>query len=143
MGTMSFILLAQIWTQKRHLLGVELLGDKVYLPIEYLTNMAPLYEKASMVLCRAGATTLAELDMVGTPSILVPYPYAMDNHQVANAQAFCKNHNSHMILESDLCIDSVLSAFDGLEKSHKAFNARSTNNNVNASICALVKTYLE
>jgi UDP-N-acetylglucosamine--N-acetylmuramyl-(pentapeptide) pyrophosphoryl-undecaprenol N-acetylglucosamine transferase len=122
--------------------GGEILDDKVYLPIEYLTNMTPLYEKASMVLCRAGATTLAELDMVGTPSVLVPYPYAMDNHQVANAQAFCKSHNSHMILEPDLCIDRVLASFDALEKSHIAFNARSTDN-VNASICALVKTYLE
>jgi UDP-N-acetylglucosamine--N-acetylmuramyl-(pentapeptide) pyrophosphoryl-undecaprenol N-acetylglucosamine transferase len=54
---------------------------------EFLDDMPRRYAEADLVICRAGATTLAELGVVGLPSILVPFPHAADNHQEVNAQS--------------------------------------------------------
>lgn len=51
----------------------------------FIDNMAQAYRWADLVLCRAGALTIAELAAVGVASILVPYPYAVDDHQTGNA----------------------------------------------------------
>ena len=52
---------------------------------EFVDDMAQAYEWADVVLCRAGAMTVSELAVAGRPAILVPYPYAVDDHQTANA----------------------------------------------------------
>lgn len=54
----------------------------------FFSDMPARYAAASIVISRAGATTLAELACVGVPMILVPFPHAADNHQAANAQVF-------------------------------------------------------
>lgn len=54
----------------------------------FFDDMAACYRQASLVVARAGATTLAELACAGCPAILLPYPYAADGHQHANAQSF-------------------------------------------------------
>jgi UDP-N-acetylglucosamine--N-acetylmuramyl-(pentapeptide) pyrophosphoryl-undecaprenol N-acetylglucosamine transferase len=51
----------------------------------FSTEMAPHYQRTHLALCRAGAGTVAELRLQGLPSILVPYPFATDNHQYFNA----------------------------------------------------------
>lgn len=48
--------------------------------------MAGAYEWADLVICRAGALTVAELAAAGAASVLVPYPHAVDDHQTANAR---------------------------------------------------------
>ena len=53
--------------------------------IEFLDDMAQAYAWADLVICRAGALTVSELAAVGVGSILVPYPYAVDDHQTRNA----------------------------------------------------------
>ncbi|OGI47306.1 MAG: undecaprenyldiphospho-muramoylpentapeptide beta-N-acetylglucosaminyltransferase [Candidatus Muproteobacteria bacterium RBG_16_65_34] len=53
---------------------------------EFIDDMAAAYAWADVVLCRAGAMTIAELAAAGAASILVPYPHAADDHQTANAQ---------------------------------------------------------
>jgi UDP-N-acetylglucosamine--N-acetylmuramyl-(pentapeptide) pyrophosphoryl-undecaprenol N-acetylglucosamine transferase len=58
-----------------------------YHPVAFLTDMGDAYAAADLVLCRAGASTLAELWAVGLPSLLVPYPYAHADHQSANARS--------------------------------------------------------
>jgi UDP-N-acetylglucosamine--N-acetylmuramyl-(pentapeptide) pyrophosphoryl-undecaprenol N-acetylglucosamine transferase len=53
--------------------------------LPYIEDMASVYSWADLVLCRAGAMTLAELTILGRPAILVPLPNAIDNHQAVNA----------------------------------------------------------
>ncbi len=53
----------------------------------FIEDMAARYAVADLVLCRAGATTLAELAIAGRPAVLVPFPYATHDHQVQNARA--------------------------------------------------------
>ena len=56
----------------------------------FFADMAAAYSRAEFVIARAGATTLAELACAGIPAVLVPYPYARDLHQHANADVFAK-----------------------------------------------------
>ncbi|MFT7235142.1 MAG: UDP-N-acetylglucosamine--N-acetylmuramyl-(pentapeptide) pyrophosphoryl-undecaprenol N-acetylglucosamine transferase [Methylophagaceae bacterium] len=53
----------------------------------FIADMATAYEWADIVVCRAGALTIAELSAVGVASVLVPYPFAVDDHQTHNAAA--------------------------------------------------------
>ncbi|MBW2460331.1 MAG: undecaprenyldiphospho-muramoylpentapeptide beta-N-acetylglucosaminyltransferase [Deltaproteobacteria bacterium] len=55
--------------------------------VPFIDDMAAAYASASLVVCRAGATTVAELCAVGRPAILVPFPHAADDHQGKNAEA--------------------------------------------------------
>ena len=53
----------------------------------FFQNMAEAYREADLVICRSGATSVAELAALGKPSLLIPYPFAADDHQTANASA--------------------------------------------------------
>lgn len=68
----------------------------------FIDDMAWAYGQSDLVLGRAGATTIAELTALGKPSILIPYPYASDNHQEMNARVLVKKGAAHMILNRDL-----------------------------------------
>lgn len=59
--------------------------------VEFLSDMAAEYRRATLVVSRAGATTLAELACAGRPVVLTPYPYAADDHQRANAEVFAQH----------------------------------------------------
>jgi UDP-N-acetylglucosamine--N-acetylmuramyl-(pentapeptide) pyrophosphoryl-undecaprenol N-acetylglucosamine transferase len=69
---------------------------------DFITDMSRAYAEADLVLCRAGATTLAELTVCKKPSILVPFPAAADNHQVLNALSLATAGAAVMIEERDL-----------------------------------------
>ena len=68
----------------------------------FIEDMASAYGRADLVICRAGATTIAELAALGKPSILIPYPYAAHKHQDINAGALVAIGGADMILESEL-----------------------------------------
>ncbi len=68
----------------------------------YLYNMPQAMAMADLIITRAGATTLAELTARGIPSILIPYPYAAENHQEYNAKALVDAGAARMILNKDL-----------------------------------------
>ncbi|HEX8538356.1 MAG TPA: glycosyltransferase, partial [Cystobacter sp.] len=70
--------------------------------VEYIEDMSNAYAKAELVVCRAGATTLSELTVAKKASILIPFPYATDNHQEVNAQALVKAGAALMFRESEL-----------------------------------------
>jgi UDP-N-acetylglucosamine--N-acetylmuramyl-(pentapeptide) pyrophosphoryl-undecaprenol N-acetylglucosamine transferase len=58
--------------------------------LDYVGEMGDLLAASDLVVCRAGATTLAELSVLGKASMLVPYPYATDDHQTRNAGPFAR-----------------------------------------------------
>ena len=61
-------------------------GTDIKIQVEpFIKDMAAAYLWADLVLCRAGASTIAELAAAGLPAILVPYPHAVDDHQSSNA----------------------------------------------------------
>jgi UDP-N-acetylglucosamine--N-acetylmuramyl-(pentapeptide) pyrophosphoryl-undecaprenol N-acetylglucosamine transferase len=64
--------------------------------------------RAHLVICRAGASTVAELAAVGRPALLVPYPHAADDHQTANARAFAEAGGGWVVAQADL--DAVVLA---------------------------------
>ncbi len=68
----------------------------------FIEDMSVAYRWADFVVCRAGASTLAELALVGLGAILVPYPFAVDDHQYANARHFAAAGAAIVIKEKDL-----------------------------------------
>ncbi len=70
--------------------------------VSFVDDMARAYATATLVIARAGATTLAELCAIGRPSILVPYPFAADDHQARNAEALERAGAAISIRESAL-----------------------------------------
>ncbi|HEX9445326.1 MAG TPA: undecaprenyldiphospho-muramoylpentapeptide beta-N-acetylglucosaminyltransferase [Candidatus Binatia bacterium] len=77
------------------------------LPLEaevmpFIEKMDEAYARADLVLCRAGAATIAELTVFGKPAILVPYPYAAYDHQRLNAEALRDRGAAEMILDREL-----------------------------------------
>jgi UDP-N-acetylglucosamine--N-acetylmuramyl-(pentapeptide) pyrophosphoryl-undecaprenol N-acetylglucosamine transferase len=69
---------------------------------DFIDDMGAAYDKADLVVCRAGATTVAELTMLGKPAILVPYPFAADDHQRANASVLEAHGAAILILDGAL-----------------------------------------
>jgi UDP-N-acetylglucosamine--N-acetylmuramyl-(pentapeptide) pyrophosphoryl-undecaprenol N-acetylglucosamine transferase len=71
-------------------------------PSAYIEDMAAAYSWADLVVCRAGALTLAELTIVGCPSILVPLPQAIDNHQLHNAEWLVSSGGAELMPQADM-----------------------------------------
>lgn len=70
--------------------------------LPFIEDMAEAYAWADLVVCRAGALTVAELCAVGVPALFVPYPAAVDDHQTANARPMAEAGAAAIIQESDL-----------------------------------------
>ena len=68
----------------------------------FMYDIENAYKSADLVICRAGATTLAEVTALGLPSIVVPYPFATDEHQKKNAQLLADNKAAIMILDRNV-----------------------------------------
>jgi UDP-N-acetylglucosamine--N-acetylmuramyl-(pentapeptide) pyrophosphoryl-undecaprenol N-acetylglucosamine transferase len=64
--------------------------------------MEEAYSAADLVISRAGASSLSELAMFGLPSILIPYPYATDDHQKANANIFVRSGAAELVSEREI-----------------------------------------
>jgi UDP-N-acetylglucosamine--N-acetylmuramyl-(pentapeptide) pyrophosphoryl-undecaprenol N-acetylglucosamine transferase len=73
----------------------------------YLDPVAPELQAATLVVCRAGATTLAELAAAGRPAVLIPFPAATDDHQRRNAQALVAAGAAEMLEERALSGDRL------------------------------------
>ncbi|WP_157314406.1 undecaprenyldiphospho-muramoylpentapeptide beta-N-acetylglucosaminyltransferase [Chitinibacter sp. GC72] len=75
--------------------------------VAFISDMASAYAEADLVLCRAGALTVAELACIGVAAVLVPFPHAVDDHQTGNAQ-FLSSENAGILLpQSQLTADSL------------------------------------
>ena len=78
-----------------------------YFPMTFYHNMASLFQRANLVISRAGAGSLTELAVTHTPSILIPYPYAADNHQAYNAEIFSNQNAALVFTEAALTVEQL------------------------------------
>ena len=81
--------------------GYEQLGINARVA-PFFQDMAEVYSRAGLVISRAGATTLAELMVMRKPAILIPYPFAADNHQEENGRLVVENKGARMFQEQEL-----------------------------------------
>ncbi|MGI9223096.1 MAG: undecaprenyldiphospho-muramoylpentapeptide beta-N-acetylglucosaminyltransferase [Woeseiaceae bacterium] len=95
--------------------------------VPFIENMASAYAWADLVVCRAGALTVAELCAVGLPAVFVPYPAAVDDHQTANAQAMLQAGAATIIQEHDLSDDSLAAVLRSWLRSREELRARAEN----------------
>ena len=84
--------------------------------LPFIKDMSGAYLSANLIVCRAGATTLAEVGVAHRPAILVPFPYATDNHQEKNGAAMVAAGAAEMIIESDLTAEKLASSIVRLAK---------------------------
>ncbi|MEL7475725.1 MAG: undecaprenyldiphospho-muramoylpentapeptide beta-N-acetylglucosaminyltransferase, partial [Cyanobacteria bacterium J06555_12] len=98
-----------------HLTG-ELDADEVaqrapdspqYLHFPFRQDMAAIYQRADFAICRSGAMTLAELAVTHTPAILIPYPYAAEDHQYENAIAVANSGAAVVRREAELTAETL------------------------------------
>ncbi|MEL1134231.1 undecaprenyldiphospho-muramoylpentapeptide beta-N-acetylglucosaminyltransferase [Desulfitobacterium sp. THU1] len=82
--------------------------------LEYLKDMPEALACADLFVGRAGATTLAEIMVAGKPGILIPYPFAAENHQEFNARALEKDGAARVILDRDLTGENLWAVIQGL-----------------------------
>lgn len=81
--------------------------------LPYMNNIEAAMLDADLAVCRAGASTLCELEVLGLPAILIPYPYAADNHQEKNARALVEKNAAEMVIDEYLDGDTL---YKGIEK---------------------------
>jgi UDP-N-acetylglucosamine--N-acetylmuramyl-(pentapeptide) pyrophosphoryl-undecaprenol N-acetylglucosamine transferase len=73
----------------------------------FFSDMAERLAKAHLVICRSGASTVSEISVIGRPAILVPYPYALDHDQAANAAALVATGGAEVVAQSELSPDRL------------------------------------
>jgi UDP-N-acetylglucosamine--N-acetylmuramyl-(pentapeptide) pyrophosphoryl-undecaprenol N-acetylglucosamine transferase len=83
------------------------LNHAQYLPLPFYDDMAGLLQRADLAISRAGAGTLTELAITKTPSILIPYPYAAEDHQSYNAAIFAAAGAAQVCRQSDLSAEKL------------------------------------
>ncbi|MBE9077093.1 undecaprenyldiphospho-muramoylpentapeptide beta-N-acetylglucosaminyltransferase [Romeria aff. gracilis LEGE 07310] len=83
------------------------LSHPQYIHRPFYPHMAALFRRANLSISRAGAGTLTELAITGTPSILIPYPYAAEDHQTYNAQAFVSAGAARLQQQSSLSAEQL------------------------------------
>ncbi|MBD9647815.1 undecaprenyldiphospho-muramoylpentapeptide beta-N-acetylglucosaminyltransferase [Ensifer sp. ENS09] len=124
--------------------GVIATYEKLGVPAEvspFFTDMAERIAGAQLVICRSGASTVSELAVIGRPAILVPYPYALDHDQAANAAALAAKGGARVIAQGELTADRLAGILnDAIGKpqslAEMAANARETGKPDAASLLA-------
>jgi UDP-N-acetylglucosamine--N-acetylmuramyl-(pentapeptide) pyrophosphoryl-undecaprenol N-acetylglucosamine transferase len=95
--------------------------------VAFVENVAAELAASDLVVCRAGATTLAELTAVGVGSILVPFPFAIDDHQTLNARRLAETGAAIVLPQSELSTErlaGLIRAFDRVRLAEMARKAR-------------------
>ncbi len=71
--------------------------------------MAERIARAHLLICRSGASTVSEISVIGRPAVLVPYPYALDHDQAANAAALAATGGAKVIAQAELSVERLTS----------------------------------
>ncbi|MFV0662502.1 undecaprenyldiphospho-muramoylpentapeptide beta-N-acetylglucosaminyltransferase [Denitromonas sp.] len=82
----------------------------------FIDDMAAAYAEADVVICRAGALTVAELAAAGVASILVPLPHAVDDHQTGNARFLADRGAAYLLPQSELSAERLAGILRGLDR---------------------------
>jgi len=85
---------------------------------EFIEDMAAAYRWADLLVCRAGAMTIAECCAAGKPALLVPYPFSAGDHQVINAKAMVNVGGANLVMNEEIDSPKMLDAMRGLLASH-------------------------
>ena len=85
----------------------------------FITDMASAYLGADLIVCRAGATTVAELAIAGKPAIFVPYPFAADDHQTRNAREMAERGAALCFPQAELTADKLADAIRSLDPARR------------------------
>jgi len=93
--------------------------------VPFIETMREYYMAADLVICRAGAITVAELTALGRPAILIPYPYAVDDHQRANAEILVQAGAARMVLDTDLTPERMAEEMSSLLTNRDTLSAMS------------------
>jgi UDP-N-acetylglucosamine--N-acetylmuramyl-(pentapeptide) pyrophosphoryl-undecaprenol N-acetylglucosamine transferase len=99
---------------------VKSIGSKLLQAHEFIYKMDLAYAAADVVISRSGAMSVTELSLVGKPCILVPFPYASEDHQTSNAMALVNNNAGILVKDKDVKdklfheVDNLLS--DGIKR---------------------------
>lgn len=80
-----------------------------YIALPFYNNMAPLLQRATLAISRSGAGSLTELAVCGTPAILIPYPFAAEDHQSYNADVFTSSGAALTLKQSELTAEALQS----------------------------------
>lgn len=84
--------------------------------VAFIDDMAARYAEADLVICRAGATTISELCAGGVPGILVPFPFAVDDHQTANARFLVERGGALLLPQRDLSPEALAALLRSLDR---------------------------
>jgi UDP-N-acetylglucosamine--N-acetylmuramyl-(pentapeptide) pyrophosphoryl-undecaprenol N-acetylglucosamine transferase len=97
---------------RRHYADAGVRGELV----AFIDDMARRYAEADLVICRAGAVTVAELSAGGMASILVPFPFAVDDHQTANARFLADAGAAILLPQSDMSAERLAQLIRSLDR---------------------------
>ncbi|NMG45933.1 undecaprenyldiphospho-muramoylpentapeptide beta-N-acetylglucosaminyltransferase [Aromatoleum toluvorans] len=84
--------------------------------LPFIDDMATKYAEADLVICRAGALTVAELAAVGAASLLVPFPHAVDDHQTGNARFLADQGAAYLLPQTELNAERLAGILAGLDR---------------------------
>ena len=84
--------------------------------VPFIDDMAAAYAQADLVICRAGAMTVSELAAGGVPSVLVPFPHAVDDHQTANARYLADAGAARLVPQPALAPKALADLLRGLDR---------------------------
>ena len=84
--------------------------------VPFIDDVAARYAETDLIVCRAGATTIAEIAAAGIASVLVPFPYAADDHQTINARFLAERGAALLIPQQEFTAERLAAALSGLTR---------------------------
>lgn len=123
--------------------GVDLSKCPQIRMTEYINDMDRCMAAADLVICRAGAITLSEIEMLGKASILIPSPNVAENHQYHNAMSLVKRGAAEVIEEKDLTEKKLIEAVNELINDKEKLESMGRNARSMAITDAVERIYLE
>jgi UDP-N-acetylglucosamine--N-acetylmuramyl-(pentapeptide) pyrophosphoryl-undecaprenol N-acetylglucosamine transferase len=92
--------------------------------LAFIDEMAVRYTEADLLICRAGASTIAELAAAGVPAVLIPFPYAVDDHQTHNARFLSDRGGAVLVPQAELTPEKLSSLLSQLDRAKLLTMAR-------------------